>query len=394
MSLKLRFPILITLLVVFSISITSLALLIQEGSALKEEIQKRGKILANSLASVDKVAFMTQDLRILKPLVTKIGENEGVEYAALLDRQHRVIVHSDPENLNRYWFPFSDRFTFSKEIKVLGENVGYGEIRISPKVVSDSIRDSTRKVIPISIVIILISASFGIGLAFFLVAPIHTLTKGAERLAKGDLDSRIEVNSKDELGKLANTFNGMADSLQKAFRDLKDLFKKATEDGLTHTYVRRYFEVLLEEELKKGRINHKPLSLIMCDIDHFKHYNDTYGHKAGDVALQKVSSILLNNTRQPLDIVGRYGGEEFVIALPGANPQDARATAERLRKLIADTPIELPDRKITFITLSFGITTTFDCKIDKDSLIRIADQALYKSKAAGRNCIHYQSLKS
>lgn len=401
MSLKIRFPLLITLLVVLSLFITSLAFLIQEEGALKEEIRKRGTILANDLANVDKVAFMNQDPRILTPLVTKIAENEGVEYAALLDRQRRVIVHSKPEHFNRYWFPFYDRFTFSEKITILGEEVGYSEIRISPKIVSTSIQDSTKKVIPVSLVIIFISVSFGIGLAVFLVVPIHTLTKGAERLSQGKLDSRIEVRSKDELGKLATTFNGMAGELQQAYNELKDrlveiqkLFKQATEDGLTHAYVHRYFKHLFEIELKRGRRIQTPLSLIMCDIDHFKHYNDTYGHKVGDQALQKVASILLNHTREHIDIVGRYGGEEFVIVLPGTTWQAAKATAERLRRLIATTPIELPEGKDTFITLSFGVTTTIDCRVDKEELIEIADRALYQSKASGRNCVHYQSLKS
>src|SRR3989344_647864 len=126
----------------------------------------------------------------------------------------------------------------------------------------------------------------------------------------------------------------------------------------------------------------RALSLVFADIDHFKKVNDTYGHQAGDLALKSVAKILKDNVRE-IDIVGRYGGEEMVIGLIGANLQDARKIAEHLRVKIADSPIKFRDQLIK-VTASFGVAT-LSADLNLDELIKHADEALYRAKETGRN---------
>jgi len=126
----------------------------------------------------------------------------------------------------------------------------------------------------------------------------------------------------------------------------------------------------------------RALSLVFVDIDHFKKVNDTYGHQAGDVALKNIAKILRENVRE-VDIVGRYGGEEMIIGLIGANSEDAKKIADQLRQKIADTPIKSHDQIIK-VTASFGVAT-LSADLNLDELIKHADEALYRAKNSGRN---------
>ena len=126
----------------------------------------------------------------------------------------------------------------------------------------------------------------------------------------------------------------------------------------------------------------RALSLVFIDVDHFKKVNDTYGHQAGDLVLKTVAKILKDNIRE-IDIVGRYGGEEIILGLIGANTEDAKKIAEQLRQKIADFPIKFRDQ-IIHVTASFGVAT-LSADLDLKDLIRRSDEALYRAKSSGRN---------
>lgn len=175
---------------------------------------------------------------------------------------------------------------------------------------------------------------------------------------------------------------------------------KAVHDGLTGLYTHKYFKEHLEREISRSQRYKRPLSLIMCDVDYFKRFNDTYGHLAGDRALKTVSSIIADNVRSS-DIVARYGGEEFAILLVEAGFEQAKSVAARL-KTLTDQAIEIADRikeKVEHtqiavdhthatVTMSMGVSSyngTEDYK--PEYLISTADHALYESKDKGRNRI-------
>ena len=163
----------------------------------------------------------------------------------------------------------------------------------------------------------------------------------------------------------------------------------ATLDGLTGVKNRRAFDERLQEELQRFARHRQALSLLLLDVDQFKPYNDAYGHLAGDDVLRALGRVLQAEARST-DFVARYGGEEFAVILPNTDVGDARRAAERLRRAIAAGP--WPDRPVT---ASIGVTTVVAGATDAASLIGAADQALYHSKSAGRNCAtHFLDIRA
>lgn len=183
------------------------------------------------------------------------------------------------------------------------------------------------------------------------------------------------------------------DKLAAANRNLVDANRKlkqlAITDGLTGLYNRRFFDQALKREAGRQNRYKLALSVLMVDVDDFKEFNDTHGHDAGDLALQQVAKLLSESARTS-DIVARYGGEEFIVALPLTSPEQSVTYAERARKIIESTAVELKNGESAHIRISVGI-----CGTDKNSdpisaqdLVTTADMALYEAKKDGKNCYH------
>jgi two-component system, cell cycle response regulator len=159
-------------------------------------------------------------------------------------------------------------------------------------------------------------------------------------------------------------------------------------DALTGTYNRRYLMEQLPRELERCRRYAYPLSVLMCDVDHFKEINDARGHAAGDEVLQQFAARAQKSLRSNSDWVSRYGGEEFLIVLPETAHQGAMQVAEKIRALIAATPFTTRTGNAV-VTASFGVASTGssgpDLALKVDALIRTADECLYRSKQGGRD---------
>lgn len=176
---------------------------------------------------------------------------------------------------------------------------------------------------------------------------------------------------------------------------MESLLERAVSDPLTDCFNRRHFFTLAEKEFSRSVRYDHPISVIMLDLDHFKRINDLFGHAIGDQVLQSIVKTCQENIRD-FDILGRYGGEEFVILLPETNIENARQAADRIRKEIEKSSIET-DAGMISITASLGITSlTDEDDLTLDKLLDRADQALYKSKEGGRNkvTIWQDTLKS
>jgi len=232
------------------------------------------------------------------------------------------------------------------------------------------------------------------------------------------LDARMPGGGKtDEIGVLARVFNEMAGELQDHTRDLEGRVTQRTEqleqakdnlevanreledavtklehmartDGLTGLLNHRAFQKSLEAEIRRAERTGSPVTLIMLDVDHFKLYNDSHGHPAGDKVLVTLARLLEENLRTS-DIVARYGGEEFSVILVDTTAEQARDVAEKLRATVASHVFELPDggEKAVRVTISLGLAS---CPLDArmaTGLISMADQALYLAKEAGRNLV-------
>jgi two-component system cell cycle response regulator len=156
---------------------------------------------------------------------------------------------------------------------------------------------------------------------------------------------------------------------------------QATHDGLTKLLNRTAIMEVLRNEIARAEREHLPLSLLMLDLDGFKSINDTYGHQTGDAVLRE-TALRMRAAGRRYDAVGRYGGEEFLVVLPGCDLADACSQAERLRETIAGTPFESGSAPLR-ATISVGVSCAHDH--DADTLIREADEAMYRAKAQGRN---------
>ncbi|MCD6152433.1 MAG: diguanylate cyclase [Syntrophobacterales bacterium] len=215
--------------------------------------------------------------------------------------------------------------------------------------------------------------------------------------SKDDIVKGLEAGADDYLTKPFNRAELLA-RLNTAIRILKleESLKKANEeiriisitDPLTGCYNRAFMTQCLSQEIQRARRYNHAFSLILCDIDKFKIINDTYGHQTGDKILEEFTQCIMMSIRNDIDMLFRYGGDEFLIALPETDIKGACTLAERLRESVSQKRITAQEKQIR-ITSSFGVTdfdpTTTDEEISSETLISRADKCLYKAKKEGRN---------
>jgi diguanylate cyclase (GGDEF)-like protein/PAS domain S-box-containing protein len=205
----------------------------------------------------------------------------------------------------------------------------------------------------------------------------------------GLLHIAIEVSSRNTgPGRDAEQrLRAMTDRVGPALANLKlrdTLRELALRDALTGLYNRRYLDDVLNRELHRAQRNGKPVSVVMIDIDHFKHFNDKYGHDAGDFVLSALARAITKSIR-PSDIACRYGGEELVVVLAEANLECARARAEEMRLAIRDTNLTHLGQTLPAPTASFGVAVSPANGTTPADLLKAADQALYRAKQEGRD---------
>lgn len=198
------------------------------------------------------------------------------------------------------------------------------------------------------------------------------------------LDSSVEAAYNQDDLRFLDTISGIAAVAIENALLFKETQQLAIMDGLTSCFTKSYFLERLKEEIIRGLRKSSTFSLLMVDIDHFKEYNDKFGHIAGDIVLRETSGIMKSFFDRHNGQVGRFGGEEFCIILPDTDKKEAVALAEELRKQIQDNTIILRQKK-TLITISIGIATYPGDGSDAEELMRKSNVALYQAKEKGRN---------
>src|SRR5687768_460811 len=227
-------------------------------------------------------------------------------------------------------------------------------------------------------------------LGVIIARPLDRLTKGAAEVAAGDLAVDLPEGGGGEVGYLTTVFNNMVSRLREGRRELdniNDMLQKKNEelerlsitDGLTGLVNHRFLVQRLNEEGIRANRYHHEFSVLMADVDHFKQYNDEFGHPAGDEVLKRVADILRASVR-PGDTAARYGGEEFAIVMPETHAAEAFEIAEHVRARVASE--SFPGRKVT---LSIGVAEFPNDADLPHAVIAAADRALYEAKRDGRN---------
>lgn len=189
----------------------------------------------------------------------------------------------------------------------------------------------------------------------------------------------------DSDGRLLAVIETLRDmTVQKEAQD--ELERLASRDSLTGLANRRAFDEHIGQEWVRGRQSKQQVSVLMLDVDHFKQFNDTYGHPQGDACLKSVASVLAGAAARSGDLVSRYGGEEFVLVLPGTTEEGAMVVAERVRAAVAGLRIpNAASRHEGMLTVSIGVATGDPAILTQEVLLKRADEALYRAKHGGRN---------
>jgi len=248
-------------------------------------------------------------------------------------------------------------------------------------------------------VVLVLSLMIGIGAAAYilgltLVRPLDRLTRGAGKVAGGDLDVDLPVSSGGEVGYLTVVFNRMVARLRAAREEIeatnaalveknRELREISITDGLTGLFNRKHLNETLALEFSRASRHGHPVSVLMIDIDYFKSFNDARGHQAGDEVLIGLARIL-KETLRLTDFAARYGGEEFLVLLPHTAREEAMLTAERIRVRVEEARLGLKADGSP-ITLSLGVACCPESGTEPDKVIREADIALYSAKRGGRN---------
>jgi len=196
----------------------------------------------------------------------------------------------------------------------------------------------------------------------------------------------IKELKEDDLRKILILTTQFALEIKKAYL-YEELQALSWFDGLTGLYLSRYFSELVEDEIERALQNKEQLSFLMLDVDYFKKINDQYGHLVGDIVLKNIANIIKNNARE-FDILGRYGGDEFIIVLPSAEKKQAFYIAERIKNEVKEHKLSIEDvpEKIQ-LSVSIGISSFPQDGTDKKMLIDKADFALYRSKKIGKDTV-------
>ncbi len=238
----------------------------------------------------------------------------------------------------------------------------------------------------------------------YLKYPVEQLEIAARQVLHKKYNLVLDVDRQDEMGSLVDVFNMMVADIRDHTATLerkvlertlelqqanKALQKLAEQDGLTGVFNRRYFDQFLEEEWLRSQANQTWISLIFCDIDCFKPYNDTYGHQAGDQCLREVAQTVSQCVSRSTDVVARYGGEEFVVVLPETPVEDAVALAEQIRCGVNQRHLANQGSIVSaYVTVSLGVASMIPTEtVTTTALIKAADQALYQAKNEGRDRI-------
>ena len=242
----------------------------------------------------------------------------------------------------------------------------------------------------VTLLLLAVVAGVAYRLGIIIVRPLERLAEGVAEVSMGALDVDLPNVGGGEVGALTRVFNHMVETLRRGREELAsandalrsknaELERLSITDGLTGLTNHRALMQRLNDEVARARRSSHPFSFIMCDVDHFKDYNDAFGHPAGDEVLRMLAAILRDATRE-VDCAARYGGEEFGVILHDTDLPGAMEVAERIRKRVEAT--EFPSRRIT---VSIGVAEFPRDAADVNALVAVADEALYVAKESGRN---------
>lgn len=250
------------------------------------------------------------------------------------------------------------------------------------------IAELRRQTVSLLVVVVLTIGLIAYVLGLTISRPLDRLTTGAARVAGGDLEVDLPVVTRGELGYLTQVFNDMVARLRDGRAELERL---SVTDGLTGLYNRNHLMETLAKEIARSDRQEEPMGVMMIDIDHFKEYNDTFGHLEGDRVLAEMGVLFHDSTRE-VDYTARYGGEEFMLLFPQTDLDGAVEVGERIRQRVLEAGMGARE-KHAGISLSIGVAEYPRHGDSVEAIIAAADAALYRAKRGGRNRVARATAK-
>jgi diguanylate cyclase (GGDEF)-like protein len=353
------------------------------------------------------VLFARIDVRALEPLLR--GDTEGPEFW-LADGDGRLVAERgrivDDAGARPFPIAFAEApATGAAEAALPGAGrvlyaastlrgplQGHVVATSAAAVAYRPLADARRRLIVGGSLVLLVIVALNLVASRGLSQSLQRLAEGARRMSAGDLDVALPVSGRDEVAELTASFNEMARRVRESHGDLaraneelrsanRVLETLSITDGLTGLYNHRHFYETLAREVERSSRESAPLSLLLLDLDHFKQYNDRYGHTEGDAALRLFARQLLAAIRSS-DIAFRYGGEELAVLLPACPAEQAMEVGEKVRAAVEAAGRRSGNHPVT---TSVGVATCPDHGQASDELVALADIALYDAKRAGRN---------
>lgn len=406
LSLRKQLVLGVALVHVLTIALLTVGVAIGQRDFLGRLAADHAQALAQSLAVSSASWVMANDLVGMDEVVRSVASESSVRYAMLLAPDGRVLAHSTGAHVGQYVVDsrslaalaqpqavtavVDDAHSIDIAAPVMAGSrfLGWARVGKGHEHISQNILELHRRTGLLGIVGVVLGA-LAVGMfAAWLTRDLQSLSAALSRLGARERGFRLSVHSGDEIGQLRSGFNRMLEQIEtqeaENERVARELHTRATTDDLTGLDNRRHFIARLHEETARLQRNEgERASVLMCDLDHFKRVNDTWGHAAGDRVLRHFAQILRQALRK-VDSAGRVGGEEFAVLLPGASAQDAMAFAERLRAHVEQSPALFDGERIV-VTVSIGIAELDAETAQGDKALKHADRALYRAKSEGRN---------
>ena len=347
------------------------------------EIKTKEWLISFSKVLIDKNKKIAGviDIDVSLGRIVKLLEKDKLINSFIINNKGKIIIHKNTSLLNKLYKKNESskrKLIYLHFIKPLGWTV-VTEIEKS-KIFSPIVY----QILICDLVVLLIAFTIGWGLAVSFrkrfVYPILKLKERVEDIIENRKhSSKLFDYPKNEIGIIAKKIESLTEKeIYKKNLQLKELSQR---DQLTNLYNRRYIVKVLSDEIEKAKRYKRIFSIILFDIDHFKQINDTFGHNAGDEVLKDIAKLTVNSVRKT-DVVGRWGGEEFLIFCPETNEVNAKILAEKLRETVENYNFSI-DRKVT---ISAGVVQ-YNFEENILELVEKADKKLYKAKNSGRNMV-------
>lgn len=406
-----------------ALSVSGWLALQAEKESILQEIQQRGTDISRFVAKSLAYSVVGYDYHTIDLLLNEITTAEDIGFAKVVNTRGSTMAESgDLSGVHE-----GKLVLFEEKIMIEDEVLGVLTLGLSTSTTMKRLESQKYSLIKReAFIIFLIALGEFLALSFIIMKPVGIISKSLVEQHEDDeqIIGSIPITTNDEFGELAHHFNKLSKNLNEATNELKSranfadreliktnlVLKEQSEelhslneefrklsltDPLTGLYNRRHFDEVMSEEIQLTKRHNNINSLIMLDIDNFKHINDTYGHDMGDIVIKRISHIMRRRLRTT-DLLFRLGGDEFVAICRRADKESATSLAETLREAVEQTDISNGVERIP-VTVSVGVATITGDNIETHSinLYKYTDMALYHSKERGRNkTSHYDDIIS